>query len=39
LLHFHLIVQGMMVILINATCISVLIILAAKKYESFNPAE
>ncbi len=38
-LHFHLIVQGVMVILINAVCISVLIILAAKKYESFNPIE
>jgi hypothetical protein len=29
----------MMVIAINAACIAVMIILAAKKYESFNPAE
>jgi Putative ABC exporter len=39
LLHFHLIVQGMMVIVINGGCIYALIVLAAKKYESFNPME
>ena len=39
LLHFHLIVQGIMVIVINAACLAALITLAAKKYESFNPVE
>ncbi len=38
-LHFHLIVQGMMVIFVNGVCIAVLVMLAAKKYESFNPVE
>ncbi len=38
-LHFYLIVQGLMVIIANGLCIYLLILFAAKKYQSFNPVE
>lgn len=39
LLHFQLIMQGLIVISANIICASVLVVFAAKKYESFNPVE
>ncbi len=37
--HFPWIVQVMIVLPVNGVCIYAVIVLAAKKYESFNPAE
>jgi len=39
LLHLHLVVQGTILLMINGVCIYLLIALAAKRYESFNPVD
>ena len=38
-LHFPPLVQGVLVLSVNTACMYFLVVIAGKKYESFNPAE